>query len=262
MRRSKAFTLIELLVVIAIIAVLMAVLMPSLRLAREQARSIRCRSNVKTLLLAWLMYKDDNDGKLVGGHTLPVRRDLPEAWVAEPLERGNSSIEEKKEYIKKGKLWPFVKKIEAYRCPSDRRQNSPYHKYAYRTYSIAHNMNGHHGSSACKRYSEIEQIATKYVFLAECDPRGNNYGTWVLNPTKRAWVDPFGIWHRRNTSTLGFADGHVGMHRWYSEGLIEWNELALWDPAKFSFGRDPTLGGEDEINDFKFALKGYVCKRD
>jgi len=65
----KAFTLIELLVVIAIIAVLMAILMPSLRTAREQARSISCRSNVRTLTLAWIIYKDESDGKLVGGDT-------------------------------------------------------------------------------------------------------------------------------------------------------------------------------------------------
>jgi len=67
--RRKAFTLIELLVVIAIIAILMAILMPALRVAREQGRSISCRSNVRTLTLAWLMYKDANDGKLVGGDT-------------------------------------------------------------------------------------------------------------------------------------------------------------------------------------------------
>jgi len=83
-----------------------------------------------------------------------------------------------------------------------------------------------------------------------------------MRPVSRRWGDPFGIWHRRNRSTLGFADGHVDMHRWYSEGLIEWNELALWEPDRFSFGRNPTLGGEDELKDFEFALKGYVCKRD
>lgn len=68
MERRNGFTLIELLVVIAIIAVLMAVLMPSLRRAREQARSITCRANVRSLCTAWLMYKDANDDRLVSAH--------------------------------------------------------------------------------------------------------------------------------------------------------------------------------------------------
>ena len=49
--KTKAFTLIELLVVIAIIAVLMAILMPSLRAAKDHARRLHCVGNVKTLAL-------------------------------------------------------------------------------------------------------------------------------------------------------------------------------------------------------------------
>ena len=59
--KRRGFTLIELLVVIAIIAILMAVLMPALNIARDQARRIQCISNVKSLTLAWLLYKDDYD---------------------------------------------------------------------------------------------------------------------------------------------------------------------------------------------------------
>jgi len=62
MQKSKAFTLIELLVVIAIIALLLAVVMPALRLAKRQAQAIICRSNLKQWSFVFLFYAEDNDG--------------------------------------------------------------------------------------------------------------------------------------------------------------------------------------------------------
>ena len=62
--RPKGFTLIELLVVIAIIALLMGVLMPALRKAREVARMIACGSNQKQVILALATYAQDNDSRL------------------------------------------------------------------------------------------------------------------------------------------------------------------------------------------------------
>ena len=55
--KNLGFTLIELLVVIAIIAVLMGILMPSLRRAKEQARKVACRSNMKQVATAITMYQ-------------------------------------------------------------------------------------------------------------------------------------------------------------------------------------------------------------
>jgi len=74
MMKKRAFTLIELLVVIAIIALLMAILMPALQRVREQARQRSCGSQVRQHALAFLMYGDDNVGKL----PLP---DIPGGWL-------------------------------------------------------------------------------------------------------------------------------------------------------------------------------------
>jgi len=61
---KKGFTLIELLVVIAIIAVLMAILLPSLKRAREQTRRTVCGNQVRQQSMSLLMYAQQNDGKM------------------------------------------------------------------------------------------------------------------------------------------------------------------------------------------------------
>ena len=80
MDRRRAFTLIELLVVIAIIALLMAILMPSLQRVRKQARAVVCLSHLKQWGPVWSMYCGDNNGYL------PRRIDVwPQSAVKVPL---------------------------------------------------------------------------------------------------------------------------------------------------------------------------------
>jgi prepilin-type N-terminal cleavage/methylation domain-containing protein/prepilin-type processing-associated H-X9-DG protein len=64
--KSSAFTLIELLVVVSIIALLVAILLPSLTKAREQARAAKCLANLHAFVLAIQTYTVDYNGTLPG----------------------------------------------------------------------------------------------------------------------------------------------------------------------------------------------------
>src|SRR3954469_24484325 len=76
----SGFTLTELLVVIGIIAVLMALLMPALSAAREQAKRASCANNLRQIGVAEFAYAADNQGYLTP--CFQVNSDMHEAWPA------------------------------------------------------------------------------------------------------------------------------------------------------------------------------------
>src|SRR4051794_22300697 len=71
MKNRRAFTLIELLVSVAIIALLIAILLPSLGRARENAKKVKCASNLHGIGLAIHMYAGTNNDARPSGQTLP-----------------------------------------------------------------------------------------------------------------------------------------------------------------------------------------------
>jgi prepilin-type N-terminal cleavage/methylation domain-containing protein len=60
--KGSGFTLVELLVVIGIIAVLISILLPAMSRARQQAISVQCQSNLKSIAQAALLYANENGG--------------------------------------------------------------------------------------------------------------------------------------------------------------------------------------------------------
>jgi prepilin-type N-terminal cleavage/methylation domain-containing protein/prepilin-type processing-associated H-X9-DG protein len=114
---NRAFTLIELLVVIAIIAILAAILFPVFAQAREKARAISCVSNEKQVSLGVLMYVQDYDETfpLYYYNVPPLATDPPFSPAESEATVGWNEA-----------IYPYIKNIQAFRCPdSPRSPNLP-----------------------------------------------------------------------------------------------------------------------------------------
>ncbi len=84
MKNKKGFTLIELLVVIAIIALLLGILIPSLKKAKEQTRTVICRSNLKQWGSFWSLYLNDYQNRFPSPFQTYNGQQIQGLWV-EPL---------------------------------------------------------------------------------------------------------------------------------------------------------------------------------
>jgi prepilin-type N-terminal cleavage/methylation domain-containing protein/prepilin-type processing-associated H-X9-DG protein len=87
---SNGFTLIELLVVVAIIALLIAILLPSLGKARENARITVCGTHLRQIAAANLMYIDQNGGSMITAEidTTASGASSPQFWCNDLVTQG------------------------------------------------------------------------------------------------------------------------------------------------------------------------------
>ena len=233
MGKHKAFTLIELLVVIAIIALLFAIIMPSLQLAKIKAAGAVCASRQHYAILSYTLYADDNDSHLVNSDTMVSGTSGFVYWVEPPTER---TIEGRQQGIMNGALYPYIKDIDFYHCPADRRFKNPPETSAcaFRTYSITAGLHsafadpkvGFRGEGRADYipYTKLVQIRTPskalcFVEETEMDA-GYNKESWAMNVTSPFIWDPLAVLHG-NSSTLGFVDGHAEVHKWRTDIIIE-----------------------------------------
>lgn len=135
-RAASGFTLIELLVVIAIIAILAGMLLPALGKAKAKAQGIYCMNNHKQLALAWRLYAEDSNDKIVGAANWspPGEGGGPGAspffgssrpswscgdWLTLDNPRDPNNWDATN-YVMKSPIWPYCgNSLAAWHCPAD-----------------------------------------------------------------------------------------------------------------------------------------------
>lgn len=229
-RFSLGFTLIELLVVISIIALLIALLMPSLKQVRESARAVQCMSNVRQIGMGVLMYAQDHEGQLLGSE-----------WDLYP----NSH----REFTFPALLTSYFSDSNRYAssvmyCPSRPRERwyQIYSNYAYNRAVMVGWKSVINGGGSLRRISQLNQISRTIMFF---DPKQYRPDGGQME-RDAIYLDHFpsrlerirGDIHN-NTYNASMLDGHAESIRYdtwppdlATSSVGEWHHQKLSDPAQ------------------------------
>lgn len=190
---ARAFTLVELLVVIGIIAILVALLLPVLSRAREQAQRTKCLSNLRSLGQAAFIYANNHKDRLPNGNGLEVYEDPMAAnWVMV-----NFADE-----VKDGRV---------FHCPSDKNEAEP---------DVIQNAFQNEPRSARISYEFYSLFWPSKEGPKLARLRGQAPIAWDLDGGPR---DP--KLHGAGEENHGPKGGHV----LFSDGHAEWRDVTEWE---------------------------------
>lgn len=235
MQKKNAFTLIELLVVIAIIALLLAILLPSLQLAKERAQFIICKTNLRSYGLAMKLYLNNNDDKYPECSTSMFNGNYTGYGYTIPLscQWHDERISPQINPLFAGPLWEYMDSQKAHMCPTFKRfakvhgSTHPGHiasipikpQYAY-------SQNAFLGRSyGVLKESRVVNTAETLVWVEETIWTIPSWASYVLNDTcffSRHYQDSYNFgdfiatYHGTSTAKPNdgegnavFVDGHV-----------------------------------------------------
>jgi prepilin-type N-terminal cleavage/methylation domain-containing protein len=238
--RRKAFTLIEVLVVVAIIALLVAILLPSLSRARELGKRAVCVSDLHMLGVAWTFYHTDNKSWLVYAGTTGTPapsnandwyKRCPPGWLRSipgyPYNPTEAPEALQLKSIRDAALYRYARTTEIYRCPS-------IPKGEFRTFGIPQGAScTAQGNPAVPvsdndfpgKLSLIKLPGNRIVFI-DAEPEDWD-AVWWIHYDRAAWWNQIVPRHGAG-QTLCFADGHAAWWPWLSAETFKYMSHT-WD---------------------------------
>jgi len=232
--------------VIAVISLLIALLIPVLRSARELGHRTVCLSNLRQLTLAWLAYAEQHDSKLVSGCAFGTRikRYMLQGWAGNYFSPPGtppppSGIRHPwLAYPDKGALWPWIQDVKIYRC----RRGRPGHAVTYATVIAANGadvegtyMEDTGGWDLTKSGKRLGRTVLKLTKMTDIVSPGASYRAVFIDtgqtPTSSDFYvhylypqwkfhSPPPVRHGDGT-TLSMADGHTEYWKWKGRETVK-----------------------------------------
>lgn len=243
---------------ILMVALGMLMLAPTLARTRISSPAFQCLNNAKQLVMAWIMYADDNHGVFAPNFDYSSKGFGPPgpAWVAGRLDFSNDNTDntnilmliDHNRYTNGAYLGPYVRSAAIFKCPADRSSAMEGGVRLPRARSVS--INGYlNTTDAGNRWGtqriigalhNIRSPVNMFVTVDEREESIDN-GWFATDPDTLYQLIDYPAAYHGNACGFSFADGHSEIHKW-----LNTNTMPVLRPGQLPT-KNVNLGGDKDV---------------